>query len=162
MARTYPSPRCQVARGGEHAHVAAGRVDDHVSSRDPDPGDGRDQVPGRTKREHRLLDPIGEDVDGGGVLVDELAVQIDQERLVIGEPADQRLPQRGDLGPRLPDRTDWSASTRSRRMSAVIVDQVVTSSVARTLPGGRIRTQASASADSSHLTRAATRPRILG
>ncbi|MEI2778470.1 MAG: hypothetical protein V9G19_21385 [Tetrasphaera sp.] len=73
--------------GGEDAHVAAGFGDDHISGRDRDPEDGGDQLPGGTKRDHQLLDPVGECGDRRGVLVDQGGVDLDQEGVVMGEPA---------------------------------------------------------------------------
>ena len=64
-----------------------------------DPGDGADQVPESLKGFDHHLDPGGQLVDRGGVLVDQVQVHPGQERVVVGEPPGQRLGQRRDLRP---------------------------------------------------------------
>ncbi len=84
--------------GGEPGHVGAGLGDDDVGGQGADPGDGADQVPEPAKGLDHHLDPGGELVDRRGVLVDQVQVHPGQERVVVGEPAGQRLGQRRDLG----------------------------------------------------------------
>lgn len=57
--------------GGEAAHVGTGLGHDHVSSGDADAGDGDDQVSGRQRRFHQLLDARGHRRDRLVVLVDQ-------------------------------------------------------------------------------------------
>ena len=58
-----------------------------------DAGDGADQVAEPLKGLDHHLDPVGELLDRGGVLVDQVQVHPGQERVVLGEPAGQRLGQ---------------------------------------------------------------------
>ncbi len=83
--------------GGKPAHVRAGLGDDDVADPGADRGDRHDQVPGATKRLDHHLDPGGELVHGPAALVDQVEVQPGQERVVLGDPAGQRLGQRRDL-----------------------------------------------------------------
>jgi len=88
-----------VPGGGEPGHVRAGLGDDHVGQGGADPGYGHDEVAGATKGLDHHLDPGGELVHGVGVLIDQGQVQPGQERVMGGEPAGQRLGERGDLDP---------------------------------------------------------------
>jgi len=87
------------------------------------PGTGHEQLAGPTKGLDHHLDPMGELVDRGGVLVDQTQVQPGQERVVLGEPAFQRLGQRGDLvaepgpGPGRPAQQGSAHRRSSRRAS---------------------------------------------
>jgi len=87
-----------VPGGGEPGHVGTGLGDDDVRGQGGDPGDGADQVVEAAKRFQQRLDPGGQSVDGRGVLVDQVQVDPGEERVVLGEPAGQRLGQGGDLG----------------------------------------------------------------
>ena len=86
-------------RGREPGHVGAGLGDDHVGGDGTDPGDGADQVPESLKGLDHHLDPVGELLDRRRVLVDQVQVHPGQERVVLGEPAGQRLGQLRDLRP---------------------------------------------------------------
>ena len=94
-----PGPRCQVSGGREPAHVATGLGDDHVSHQGGDPGDGDEQVPHVTKGLHHHLDPTSQLVDGPGVVVDQVQMELSQEPVVLAEPAGEGLGEFGDLGP---------------------------------------------------------------
>ena len=99
VAGADSGPGGQVRGGGEHAHVRAGLGDDNVSGQDADPGDGADQVAEPAKGLHDGLDPRGQLGDRRGVLVDQVQVDAHQERMMVGEPAGQRLGEGGDLDP---------------------------------------------------------------
>lgn len=55
--------------------------------------DGADQVAEATKGLHDFLDPVGQLVDRGRVPIDQVQVELGQEGVVVGEPADQGLGQ---------------------------------------------------------------------
>ena len=85
-------------------------------------GEARDadqQVPGRAKRCHRLLDAGVQARDVCGVGVDAIQMQSDHERVMGAEPAGQRLGQRRDLRPQPPLEPDRPAPPgRAARRSA--------------------------------------------
>ena len=83
--------------GGEPGHVRSGLGNDHVSSQMADPGDGTNQVSESLKGFDQHLDPGGDLLDRAGASVDQVQVYPGQERVMIGEPAGQRLGQGGDL-----------------------------------------------------------------
>ena len=64
-----------------------------------DAGDRADQVVEPLKGLHHHLDPRGELVDRVGVPVDQVQMDLRQERVVLVEPPVQRLGQLGDLVP---------------------------------------------------------------
>ena len=97
-----PAQEARCSGGGEPGHVGAGLGDDDVGGQGADPGDRADQVPEALKGLDHHLDPGGELLDRGGVLVDQVQVHPGQERVVLAEPAGQRLGQRGDLRPQPP------------------------------------------------------------
>ena len=85
--------------GGGPAHVGAGLGDDDVRDFGADPWDGDHQVPGALKGLDHHLDPGRELLDGVGVLVDQVQMQLGQEGVVGVEPAGQGLSELRDLGP---------------------------------------------------------------
>jgi len=88
-----------VFRAGEYGHVGAGLGDDDLGGPSSLAGDGADQVTERTKRGHRLIDPLVELIDLTGALVDGLQEDAGQEGVVLGETAGEGFGQLGDLGP---------------------------------------------------------------
>ena len=99
LAGADAGPGRQSPRGVEHAHVGAGLGDDDIGDRDGDARDRDQHVPGGTKGHHRVFDPGGEPVDHPGLRVDLDQVLADQERVMLGEPALQRVDQLRDLVP---------------------------------------------------------------
>ena len=99
VAGTDSGPGREVSRGGETGHVRAGLGGDHVGDQGADPGDRADQFPEPAKGFDHHLDPFGELVDRCGVAVDQVQVHPGQERVVLAEPAGQRLDQLGCLVP---------------------------------------------------------------
>ena len=86
-------------RGRELGHVGAGLGDDHVGDEGGDARDRDQEVPGAAKGFDHHLDPVGELLDGTRVLVDQIEMDLGQERVVITETSGERLGQLGDLGP---------------------------------------------------------------
>ena len=88
-----------MGRGREPGHVDPDLGDDHPGGDRPDAGD-LIQPGGRlSERGDQVLDSV---LDGGDVGVDRIHVgqhPRQQKRVVFGEPALERLPQRGDLLP---------------------------------------------------------------
>jgi hypothetical protein len=86
-----------MARREEDSHVCAGLSDDHVRNRLRDPRDRDQQIPCLRERGDHGLDPRGERLDRCLLRVQLRQVLRDHERMVLGEPALQRLDQRGNL-----------------------------------------------------------------
>jgi hypothetical protein len=86
-----------VACRWELGHVRTGLGDEHIGHADRDSRDGHHQVPGALKRGDHHLNAGRQLVDGPGVLVDEVQVDLDQERVVLAEAPRQGLGQLGDL-----------------------------------------------------------------
>ena len=78
-------------RAGEHAHVPARLGDEHLGGLGREPGNADQQFPGEAKGGHRILDPRVEATDIGTVSVDAVQEQPGHERVMLIEPADQRL-----------------------------------------------------------------------
>lgn len=77
--------------GGKDAHIAAGFGEEHFSDDSGESRDAHQQVPGRLKRFHRLLDALIKAGDVGGVGVDAVQKQSRHERVVVSadpRPAD--------------------------------------------------------------------------
>ena len=88
--------------GGELGHVRTGLGDDHVSLGRGHPRDAHQQLPDRYERDDHHLDPLGDVLDRGGVLVDQVQVGACQEGVLVAEAADQRLGQFRRHGAQLP------------------------------------------------------------
>lgn len=58
----------------EFGHIGTGLGDDDIGGEATATGDGADQVPEAAKGLHHHLDPLGERVDGRGVLIDQIRV----------------------------------------------------------------------------------------
>jgi len=86
-----------VPGGGKPAHVTAGLGDDHVGDDGEDPGNGDDEVPGRTKGSHRLLDTFVQLFDSATVAIDKVEMQPGEEAVVLTEAPRQGLGEFGDL-----------------------------------------------------------------
>jgi hypothetical protein len=91
-----------VSRGGELGHVPAGLGDEDLSDDLAEARDALQQLPGRQKRLHQLIDPRRQRFDVLGVDVDPIQEQPGHERVMRGEPPVQRLGQHRDLGPHPP------------------------------------------------------------
>ena len=57
------------------------------------------EVPGAAKGLDHHLDPVGDVLDRCGVLVDQVEMDLGQERVVFTEASGERLGQLRDLGP---------------------------------------------------------------
>ena len=58
--------------GGKFGHVGSGFGDHDVSGESADAGNGADQIAEAAKGFHHHLDPLGECLDGRGVLIDQV------------------------------------------------------------------------------------------
>lgn len=86
-----------MARGGEHGHVDADLGDDDLGGPLPHPGNGVEPVPLVGVGLHEDVD-AGVEVGDGGLQGVEAAEEFgEQGGVVVGEPADQRSTQFGDL-----------------------------------------------------------------
>ena len=81
-----------------------------------DPGDGADQVAESLKGLDHHLDPGGQGLDRGGVLVDQVQVHPGHEGMMLAEPPGQRLGQFRDL------RAESTLGQVSQRGGVVIPD----------------------------------------
>jgi hypothetical protein len=85
-----------VRRGREDAHAGAGLGHDHFRGSFSDSGDGFDEVAEAAKRFDHHLDPGGQLRDVAAVLINGIQIHAGQKRVVIVEPAGQRLGQLRD------------------------------------------------------------------
>src|SRR6266571_6106571 len=96
-ARTEPRPGGQVRRRGKRLHVHARFREDRLGGADGDAGHGLRQRCGLGERRHGLLDSGIQRDDMGLQRIDERQMLLEQEGVVWGEAAHERLAERGAL-----------------------------------------------------------------
>jgi hypothetical protein len=104
-------------RGREATHIGAALSQDHLRGDRPDPGNGVEPGHRGCQLAELGVNPVLHDGDVGGDAVDPLQHLGQQGRVVLGEPAGQRLGQAIGLGPQRPRAS--SASTAGSRSPAI-------------------------------------------